>query len=590
MSVIDDIKARLDIVDVVSQYATLNQSGRNLKALCPFHQEKTPSFFVFPERQSWRCFGACAEGGDAFSFVMKAEQLSFGDTLKVLAQRTGVALTDRRSDSDTDILFKINEETASYFAKQLKSPQGTHALSYLKGRWVNEEAIATFRLGYSPRGGEEAKKHLLRLGLPETKLVEAGILRRDDYGSTRDLFRGRLMFPIHNKQSRIAGFGGRSLDDSQPKYLNSPQTPIFTKSNILYGLNLGAEFIRKEGLGVIVEGYMDAITAHQYGYRNVVASMGTALTGQQVRQLRGLATSFVLALDPDTAGQSATMRSLKSSWEAFEPRSSSSGGAQFSSLKIASMAEGKDPDQVIKESPKEWDRIIQEAVPWEDFYFSSIASRFDLTVTEDKARVTEELTDFIKKIPNAYRRYQYFQRLADLVGVPISTLEASAGRSWKRDTRRTSKRVSHQITRSALEKANREPLEEYTLSLLLRWPDLKEHLEDFSSEYFHRSENREVFTFWLECSTIEVLREGLDISLQSYLDDLSQRNFPPTDRTQSEKALADCLMRLEQRHLRELKLQEQALFSDEEAEKVRGDILARNDRLRQLYIQNRHSR
>ena len=580
MSAIDDIKSRLDVVDVVSQHVALRQSGHNFKALCPFHTEKTPSFYVFPERQSWRCFGGCAEGGDLLSFVMKIEQTDFGSALRALAEKAGVTLEKREAQKDYAVLFRINDEASIYFSRHLQGPQGRHALSYLERRGVNPQAIDTFKLGFSPRDGEGLKKHLLSLKYPEDTLVEAGVLRRDDHGLARDLFRGRLMFPIHDKRGRIVGFGGRALDDSTPKYLNTPQSPVFDKSRVLYGLNLAADAIRTENLGVIVEGYTDVIMAHQHGYRNVVASMGTALTDPQVNLLKGLAKSFVLALDPDTAGQSATLRSLEASWGVFEQRSSAAGMARFESLKIAGLPEGKDPDQLIKESSAEWKGIIERAASWEEFYFKFIASRFDVSTSDGKAKAAEALdAELISKIRNPSVYYQYRLKMADLLGVPVGTLEASFGRGTRSRRRRP-------LAKSTIERAHRDNREEYLLCLLLKWPDLKDNMESIPTEYFRKSENREIFTLWLKCSTIESLRESLEYTLQSHLDYLLARDFPPLDSTEQEKALSDCRRALEERYIKDLKAQEQHLFSTEEAAGITDEeILERNSSLRRLFGQ-----
>ncbi len=576
MGVIDNVKERLDIVEVVSQYVALTPSGKNFKARCPFHSEKTPSFFVFPDRQSWRCFGACAEGGDSFSFVKKAEKLTFGDTLKILAQKVGVSLPEAKAIGNYDALLQANEEAATYYSKQLTTSQGAKALAHLEGRGVNAEAIATFRLGYSPASGDALKRHLLSLGLKESLLLDAGLVRTSEDGPSRDLFRGRLMIPIFSKQGRVVGFGARALDDSQPKYLNSPKTPIFDKGSILYGLHIAADHIRREDLGVIVEGYMDVIGVHQYGFRNVVASMGTALTNQQVVLLKNITKKFVLALDQDAAGQNATLRSLESSWKVFELPSTAL------ELRIASLPEGKDPDEVTKESPEEWKRVISGAVSWQEFYFSFMLSKYNLNITEDKVRASEEVTGFIRKIQNPYLRYQYFKRLADVLGIPVATLEASAGTALGQH-----RRQSTAISRSALEKGDKDLLEEHTLTLLITRPELREVAKGLKTDYFHRSENKEVFTTWLNCPKLEGLQEILEPSLKAHLEYLFTKLIPPSDRSKAEEDARQCMKRLEDRYIKELKLQEEALLTGEEPdEELKDQILAHNDRLRQIHNQD----
>ncbi|MBM3941228.1 MAG: DNA primase, partial [SAR202 cluster bacterium] len=371
LAISDDIKARLDIVDVVQRYVPdLRQAGRNFAARCPFHAERTPSFYVFPERQSWRCFGACATGGDAFSFVMKAENVDFGEALKRLAAIAGVTIPDkRRPEAPRNPLLDANDAAARLFRESLLADRGAVARDYLKQRGVNDESVATFGLGYSPATGDELQHRLRAMGFSQDLLIEAGLLTRGDTGPIRDMFRGRLMFAIRNDRGEIVGFGGRSLDGSNPKYLNTPQTTVFDKGKLLFALDRAREAIRREGRAVVVEGYMDAIAAHQHGFRNVVASMGTALTDSQANALRGSgAAQIVLALDADAAGQEAMLRSLHSVWQLLGQslegirRAGSleikGRSGDLDRLRVAVVPEGKDPDDMIRRDPAAWNRLI----------------------------------------------------------------------------------------------------------------------------------------------------------------------------------------------------------------------------------------
>ena len=319
MAVIDDIKARLDIVDVVSSHVSLQRSGRAFKACCPFHQERTPSFYVNPERQSWHCFGACGTGGDIFGFIMKAENLEFKEALLRLAQQAGVTVPTRERQSDQDDLYRLNETAREYFQQYLASSMGGDARAYLEGRGVTRESVSKFELGLSPRDGQGLLNHLLKSGFAPEQMVRAGAVWQHQDGGHRDAFRGRLIIPIRNGQGELGGFGSRALDDSMPKYLNTGRTPVFDKGRTLYGLYLARETARRDGM-VIVEGYMDAISAHQHGYENVVASMGTALTDYQVAEVLRITRQVTMALDADAAGQQATLRSLESSWQVFQNR------------------------------------------------------------------------------------------------------------------------------------------------------------------------------------------------------------------------------------------------------------------------------
>ncbi|MCI0769640.1 MAG: DNA primase, partial [Chloroflexi bacterium] len=301
MSTADEIKAKIDIVGLVGETTPLKQSGRNFKAPCPFHSERTPSFFVNPERQSWHCFGACGTGGDIFSFVMRRDGVPFGDALRSLAERAGVTLAapgaSRQRAQQAERLKALHRDAAMFFHNTLlKEDEAAAARSYLEERGLSSETIETFRLGFCPSRISALARSLSNQGYTDADLDAVGLVRRGEDGSTYSMFRGRLMVPILDERSDYIGFGARALDGAPAKYINSPQSVIFVKRSALYGIHRARETIREGGLAVIVEGYMDVLTAHQHGYRNVVASMGTALTEGQVATLTRLANRFVLAL------------------------------------------------------------------------------------------------------------------------------------------------------------------------------------------------------------------------------------------------------------------------------------------------------
>ena len=572
MSVVDDIKARLDIVDVVSSYVQLQKAGRNFKAACPFHNEKTPSFVVNPERQSWHCFGACATGGDAFSFVMRREGVEFGEALKVLAQRAGVILDQQRDRDKNEMLYQVNQVAAKFYQDALKSSQGKIAGKYLDERGVNDSSIEKFALGYSLNSWDGLKAHLLALGITEDQAVVSGLVYRNEDSHSWDFFRSRLMFPIHDRQGRVAGFGARALDDSTPKYINTAQTPIFNKRNMLYGLHLAAGPIRGQSAAIIVEGYMDVIAAHEHGYDNVVASMGTALTEQQVSQLKSMVSNFVLALDPDTAGQEATLRSLESSWrvigqQAASVRNSSVGTLyqrEQATLKIAALPPGRDPDKLIREDRQEWERLTKEAVPLMDYLIPAVSARFDTSTGQGKAQVVDILRPLIQSA-EFFDQDGYLRKLSDTLGVDLETLKASFKTARKNTSRRRSERAESQpeqnVSASLLSVNPKDAVEDFILALLLNRPELKDHVINLAPEYFHKSEDREVFTQWLDCSTIDDLRDALDESLHEYLDYLVRKELAPADVRESEAALRQCKQRLERRHL--LELQENLLASED---------------------------
>ncbi len=597
MSVVDEVRSRLDIVDVVSGYVPLKKAGRSYKAACPFHTEKTPSFVVNPERQTWHCFGACSTGGDAFSFVMRKEGLEFGDALRLLADRAGIDLRPARQGSAEryDALYRVNHEAASFYQSALASPEGSRAAAYLAERGVDQAARDSFRLGFSPPGRNRLKARLDSLGFDLEHAVEAGLVRKFDDGGMRDFFWGRLMFPIQDRRGRVIGFGGRSLDGSEPKYINTAASPIFDKQATLYALHLAIQPIRDGNIAVVVEGYMDVIAAHQAGFANVVASMGTALTERQVALLRSAAGKFVLALDPDVAGQEATLRSLEASWRVLERHQVGSGfravGAVYQSRKlelaIASLPAGQDPDTLIRREPEEWRRTVEEAKPYQEFMITAIAARYDLTQPRGRAEAAEALAPIITAVGNPTEQEHYFQLTADALGVSRQALEATIGGP---SAARRPDRVGRgrpgpaPPDASPVAREGRDYLEEFILSLLLRRPDLLDVTAEVASDRFRTIENRELFTSLQSCSTIDELRDSVDVSLHDRLDYLS-RDHGPGDRQSDANALDQSLRRLEQRHLREL--QESMLASADAAEPppktLEGPIVNVNARLRDLF-------
>ncbi len=593
MSVVDDIRDKLDIVEVISGYVPLRKAGRNFKARCPFHTEKTPSFTVSPDRQTWRCFGACATGGDIFNFVMRKDNVEFGEALRRLADTAGVEVSTRPKEQvDRDeALFRVNQEAARYYNEMLKSPEGRAALKYLEDRGIDAKAIEEFQLGYSPKGRDRLRTHLSTLDANLGHASQAGLLRSDDEGNVRDFFFGRLMVPILDRRGRVAGFGGRSLDGSNPKYINTPATPIFDKQATLYALDKAASAIREQETAVIVEGYMDVIAAHQKGRKNVVASMGTALTERQVYLVRSLAKTVVLALDADTAGQDATLRSLEASWRAMERRRF--GQREEVSLRIAVLPEGSDPDDIIRESADRWDEIVKSAVPYMDFVIPAMARRHDLSTPQGKGRAAEALMPIIVSMGNAFEQDRYFGQLADTLGVTREQLQASIGklRPAPRERRPAGAQSSappSTTTVSPLASGERDPLEEFVLAALLHWPELLEVVGDHTPEEFSRTENRELFTQLLAAGTIDELQRRIDESLLEHFTRLTESDIKPTTRQSAPRAIQQALERLERRHLRDRQAEILESVDFEPGAKlpkeVEDSIVSVNSKLKETYL------
>lgn len=618
MAAIDDIKARLDIAEVVSGYVSLQRSGRAFKACCPFHQERTPSFYVNPERQSWHCFGACATGGDIFGFIMKAENLEFKEALQRLAQQAGVTLPTRERQSEQDDLYRLNEAAREYFQQYLASTMGADARAYLEGRGITRESVSKFELGLSPRDGQGLFNQLLKSGFAPGQMVRAGAVLQNQDGGHRDAFRGRLIIPIRNGQGELGGFGSRALDDSMPKYLNTGRTPVFDKGRTLYALHLARESARQQGM-VIVEGYMDAISAHQHGYENVVASMGTALTDSQVAEVLRITRQVTMALDSDAAGQQATLRSLESSWQVFQNwqiwqtgGSNSPRGREDLNLRVAILTDGKDPDEVIRHAPERWEELVRNGVPLFDYLLPALSGQIDTGTPEGKVRMVERVSPFIYAVKEPILQDTYLRKLADFLSVREESLRATlnrpnmgqrsrgAGNGAVRGGSEAGNRASARtgVDTSALLAEERDSLDEHCLALLLRYPDLAAELSECGGlppDYFNRPENREIYlqmtSAWSQAPEMlipdetmaEQTRRILAPELWEQLDRLTSRNLPPMEPWERQESLRQILGRLEERQLRELKLAEQVRFSEDPSvipEEASEETLVLNRRIR----------
>jgi len=562
MSVIDEVKQRIDIVEVVSQYAPLTKAGRNFRALCPFHSEKRPSFFVYPEQQSWHCFGACNTGGDVFSFIMKKEGIDFGDALRLLAEKAGVTL---RSSSEPEgekkekeRLYQINQAAAQYFHNLLlNSPAGEKARSYITSRGLSSKTISDFQLGFSLNSWEALKQYLVEKGYAEDELLTAGLIIQAETAKTHDRFRNKLMFPICDARGRVAGFGSRVLDDSLPKYINSPQTPTFDKSGSLYGINLARTAIRQQNMAILVEGYMDVITAHQNGFNNVVGSMGTSITEKQVSALKKLTLNMALALDADVAGEAAMLRCV--SYE-------NTLGAE---VKVITLPRGKDPDDVIRQDAKTWQHLLEEALPVIDYTFNTVTAELDLSTAKDKSLTADKLLPIIAEIKNTVRQAHYLQKLARLVHVSEHSLEAELSRI--KPYRKTASPKPETVARPA-QPLRSSPVEEYCLALLLQHPELKARCQDLLPEYFENSENREIFIAWQKADDISALKEVLDTAIEEHLDYLITKNLPAT---QLEQKYADCALRLREKFLRNQEMEREEMLASEAESGGTGADLAK---------------
>ncbi len=414
-SPIDEIKSRLDIVEVISGYIKLQKAGANFRAPCPFHSEKSPSFFVSPARQIWHCFG-CSSGGNMFDFVMKIEGVEFGDALRTLARKAGVELKrqDPKLTTEKQRLGEIAELACKFFEKQLEaSREGKEVMSYLLGRGMKEETIKKWRLGYSPDLWAGLSDFLVGRSYKREEIEKAGLcLKSEKSGNYYDRFRGRIMFPIFDFGSQVVGFGGRvfkheSRPDGQKeaKYMNTPNTLIYDKSRILYGLQTAGAEIRKKNFAVLVEGYVDAIMAQQAGFENTVASSGTALTPWQLKILKRHSENLFTAFDMDSAGDTATKRSIGLAQE------------MGFNIKVVVMPEDMDPADAVLKDPKIWQDSVEKARTIHDFYFENTFAKFDKNSLEGKKEISKILLPIIKRIPNKIEQSLWVKDLSEGVGV-----------------------------------------------------------------------------------------------------------------------------------------------------------------------------
>jgi DNA primase len=567
MGVIDEIKQKIDITEIVGQYAKLTRSGRTLRAPCPFHSEKKPSFFVYPEQQTWHCFGACNTGGDVFSFLMKKEGLDFGEALRLLAEKAGVAIPSHTKsiadDQARDKVLQINQAAAQYYHNLLlNSPAAEKARTYLKGRGLTDQSITDFQLGYSLPGWEEMKQYLLEKEYTEDDLIEAGLLvQAEGTGKTHDRFRDHIMFPIMDGRGRVTGFGARVLDDSSPKYINSPQTRIFDKSSSLYGIHLARPAIRQQNLAVLVEGYMDVIVGHQYGFANIIAPMGVAITERQINQIKKLTRNIALALDPDAAGEEAAMRCVD-----YE-------NTLDAEVKVIALPDGKDPDEVIKADIKQWQALVDKAIPVIEYTINVVVAKLDVKTTPGKTEAVNKMLPIIARVAAGTRQYQYLTTLSLAVGIDDKKLEAALGR-FKTDRR--ARESKPQAVQKATRAISSNPMEEYILTILLQHPEMKAKSRDLAAEYFENSENRAIFDIWQLSSQSALTQDLLDPAIQEHFNSLISRELPGSE---IEPRYADCVLRLRERYLRNLKRKQSDALALEAESGDRAAVLAKLEEL-----------
>jgi DNA primase len=564
MDQIEEVRRKTDIVSLISQYVTLKKSGRNFKALCPFHEEKSPSFMVSQERQIFKCFG-CQAGGDCYSFVMRKEGLEFGEALRLLAEKAGVELKQFQPTEGQKLkekLLEVNHLSSEYFHYLLtEHKSGTKALQYLLKRGISKASIKAYKLGYSPEEWEGLIQYLhQKKGYKLTDIEASGLAIKGNRGYY-DRFRGRVMFTLFDLRNRVVGFAGRTMDPEakEAKYINSPETEIYHKSSVLYGLNTTKEEIKRANKAVVVEGELDAISSYQAGVKNVVAIKGSALTEEQIDLLKRFTDNLALALDADAAGDMAARRGIELAENAGM------------SVRVIKLKYGKDPDECAQHSAKLWKESVKEATPIYDYLIDSAVNRFETKTPEGKRQISEEVAKALATIQNQVVKAHYVKKLAEI----LSVSEEAVGLEVDRQGRSlpATKTQSPASTRTAQNRAER--LENYILALIIQSEDqLTKLLPQVDTGQFGQGAVKKVFSkliSWLKNNKkwqVNLFVKDLAAELVEVIDValLTELGFKLEDdiklKTELEVAVEE---------LRSLKLKEQLTIISAQIKKAEAD-------------------
>lgn len=572
MDAVAEIKTKIPLAEYVGRSVQLTKSGRNLKGRCPFHDERTASFYVFPDRGGWRCFGACGEGGDVFSFVQRRDGTDFATALRELAREAGVELSQGGSQRRArgEQLSRLVSAAVDFYQRQLEAPDGGDAKEYLTAkRGLTLDTIAEWKLGFAPDDWRPLRDHLGSRGFDEADMLAAGLLvepQEDGARESYDRFRNRVTIPLTDEHGLFVGMAGRSLHGEEPKYLNSPQTETFDKSRTLFGLDRAGAAIRESGTVVVVEGYTDVIGPWQAGFRNVVATMGTSLTEQHVGMLRRVARRVVLALDADKAGLAAAERagdlflSLASPDDAARSTRSVEQvvGALDLELRVASLPSGQDPDDVARENPALWESAVAEAPAFADFAIRRLLGDDRPESATERRRLVDRVRPVINAVRDPVERALYTQRVARLLGVA----EHAVHERLRSNVPRRSHHIQPPVGRTPPSR------EELLLAILLRNPDLKPKVRSLPVDLFGESINREVFQYWLREAEEQNSEANEDDPVRAKRNAIATLRLPPLAVEEARQAASRSVEAI----LRERLIQRQAAVAEEiaEAEKDLG--------------------
>ena len=566
MDAVAEIKRRIDPAEYIGRSVKLQKAGRNFRALCPFHTEKTPSFYVFTDRGSWRCFGSCGEGGDVFSFVQKRENVDFREALRILAAVAGVELSARAAEQRTraERLSGIVSAAVDFYQQQLAGEGGVEARTYLtETRGLNQETIERFRLGWAPDEWRLLRDYLLGRGYSDEDALAAGMLTESESGGAPyDRFRGRVIIPIADDRGVFVGLGGRILGEGEPKYLNSPQTEVFDKGRTLYGLDVAGEQARKSGTVVVVEGYLDVIGPWQAGFRNVVATMGTSLTERHAARLTRFAPRVVLAMDPDSAGMAAAERAGSLLLDFGSPEAM--GAAQRSAeeiaanvdldLRVAPLPAGKDPDDLAREDPEAWRTAVDNAAPFARFLLERLIAGSPVDSPLEASRIVDRLRPVLLAVRNPVERSGHIQNIARRLGIA----ERAIAERLRVEGRRVQARPEAELA------PVRPSAEEALLSTLLHNPALRADLRYLPVDLFPSALDREVFQRWRH-DELEQVAGDEDDPIGARLGRLRSRREPLLSADEARERASDLI-----RHIvRERLIQRQSALTEELAEAER---------------------
>jgi len=597
-----EIKERVSVFDLASQATELRKSGAAYKGKCPFHSEKTASFVIYENSGVWRCFGACNEGGDIFKFVMRQEKVDFKEAFKRLARRAGVELRPatpetKRRQSVEERIYRLNELASEWFQTCLASDAGAAAREYLGGRGLDAAVCRRYGVGFAPSGMATLRDHLRGRGFDDDDLRAARLANDGAAGGMRDFFSERITIEIRDARGKLIGFGARKLDGDGPKYLNTPQTAVFNKQTALYGINLAGDAAREQRRAVIVEGYTDVISAHERGFRNVMATMGVALGGEHLRALQtlfgqGATGEVVVCLDADQAGQDAALRSLERIFDV--------AAALKLRLRVARLTAGKDPDELIRSAPREWREIVDAADMALDFMRERYALTHDLASGDGRVEFATKLLRFISRLGDDYERDRQTAKLADQLQVDRQTLFAWAPKvnarrgadrrfaSRYRNATPEAPRLSGEevITAAALSKNPQRYAEDYLLKLLLNCASVRDGGALVEEDLFADDVNRRLFALWRDgdlTAGAPAAADDFDMSLDARLKDLQNIKLPECGEEDQWNDLNACVGRLKEDRLkRRMALNADFLSADGADDHVRSDFIAVRDELKDL--------